>query len=92
VILALVGGAPVVAARYLPKTGGVMAGVGLERFVVEMNGYRHEQGVDLVKSAPTEQRTVPEKLARLRAQQDEELRTFLSGGRRPNDRSTATAC
>jgi polysaccharide pyruvyl transferase WcaK-like protein len=77
VILALVGGAPVVAVSYRPKTNGVMSGLKLDEFVLDINDYQHERGAELVRRAVTEQGHIPDLLARLRRQSDEELECFL---------------
>ena len=77
VILALVGGAPVVAVSYLPKTHGVMSTLGLDGFVLDMSDYRHDEAVGLVRRATTEQGHVADLLARLRARSDEHLGAFL---------------
>lgn len=91
-ILALVGGAPVVPISYLPKTNGVMSLLRLDQFVLDMGEYRHEEGVELVRRAVTEQSHVRDLLTRLRMQGDEQLDAFLRGlqSERVRDRTVAT--
>lgn len=77
VILALVGGAPVVSVSYLPKANGVMAALDLDEFVLGIDDFRHERAIELVKRAAHAQAHVPELLGRLRDQSDRQLNRFL---------------
>ncbi|MBA2495544.1 MAG: polysaccharide pyruvyl transferase family protein [Acidimicrobiia bacterium] len=78
VILALVGGAPVVAVSYLPKTNGVMSGLDLGEFVMGIHDFRHERAVELVRRAAVEQRHTSQLLDRRRRDSDEQLQRFLA--------------
>ncbi len=78
VILGIVGGAPVVAVSYLPKTNGVMAGLGLGEFVMGIDDFNHEAAVELVRRAVVEQAHVPKVLGDRRRESDEQLSRFLS--------------
>lgn len=78
VILALVGGAPVVGVSYLPKTRGALEVAGLEDFVLPLQTYRSGEAGDLVRRAMSEQGFVMPTLDRLRGHADADLGAFLA--------------
>jgi polysaccharide pyruvyl transferase WcaK-like protein len=88
-ILALIGGAPVVAVSYSPKAEGIMGLLGLDPFVLPINTLDRRQALEVMRRAVEEQHTVPARLAELRRHGDLILEATLrritpgirSGGR-----------